>query len=70
MGLASIAQEQADIQRAKAKSLLNEAFGFTDSEKVDSIVDGIISAALLEMVVLHDGAAREMRANKSNSDNP
>jgi hypothetical protein len=70
MSLASIAQEQADIQRAKAKNLLNAALGFTESGNVDSLVDCIISAALLEMVVLHDGAAREARANKASSDNP
>lgn len=57
----SIAQEQADIQRAEAKRLLRNRFGINDGESdgnVERIIDCIISAALLEMAAIQEAAIR------------
>ena len=54
-------QEQADIQRAEAKRLLNSAFGWDEnitSEAVNKAVDCIIGAAILEISAIHEEAAR------------
>ena len=51
-GCMSMIQEQADIQRAEAKRLLNLAFGWGEniaSETVNRAVDCTIGAALLEI---------------------
>ena len=69
----SIAQEQADIQRAEAKRLLNSAFGRGEnitSEAVDRAVDCIIGAALWEMSAIRREATRNANLNRATSDNP
>jgi len=69
----SIAQEQADIQRAEAKRLLNSAFGWGEniaSEAVDRAVDCIIGAAILEISAIHQEAARNANRNRATSENP
>lgn len=69
----SVAQEQADIQRAEAKRLLNSAFGWGEnitSEAVDRAVDCIIGAAILEISAIHQEAARNANLNITTSDNP
>jgi hypothetical protein len=51
----NIAQEQADIQRAEAKEIFQKLFkvheGFINPD-IDRAVDCIISAALLEAVIV------------------
>lgn len=69
----SIAQEQADIQRAEAKRLLNSAFGWGEnitSEAVDRAIDCIISAAMLEAVLVVNQGMQASMANRAASDNP
>ena len=59
------AQEQADIQRAEAKRLLNSAFGWDEnitSEAVNKAVDCIIGAAIKEMLKHSRDANRIMLA--------
>jgi len=68
----SIAQEQADIQRAEAKRLFNSLFGWGEyitSDTVDRVVDCIIGAAILEMSAIHQEAARNANLNRATSDN-
>jgi len=60
----SKAQEQADIQRAEAKRLLQAAFGFsgdTTNKDIDRTVDCIIGAALLEMVSMYETVSLEKK---------
>ena len=63
------AQDQADIQRAEAKRLLNSAFNFgenTTSLAVDRAIDCIISAAVLEsMLVLKQGLGEAKLKDKN-----
>ncbi len=69
----SKAQEQADIQRAEAKRLLNLAFGYGEnitSEAVDRAIDCIISAAMLEAVLVVNDGMQSSMANRATSDNP
>jgi len=63
----SKAQEQADIQRAEAKRLLNSAFGWGEnitSEAVDRAIDCIISAAILETVLVANAGIQSSMANR------
>ncbi len=56
----SVAQEQADIQRAEAKRLLTSVFGWGEgisSATIDQAVDCIIAAAILELTAIHQQAA-------------
>lgn len=65
----SKAQEQANIQRAEAKRLLNAAFCYGEnitSETVDRAIDCIISAAILEMASIQE----EAMLHRPTSDNP
>jgi hypothetical protein len=59
-------QNQADIQRAEAKRLLNSVFADTQTETVNRVVDCIIDAAIMEMSLMMVEAA----ANRPTSDNP
>lgn len=55
----SKAKEQANIQRAEAKQLLNAAFGWGENisnQAVDRAIDCIISAALLEIAAIQEEA--------------
>ena len=69
----SKAKEQADIQRAEAKRLLNSAFGWGEniaSGAVDRAIDCIISAAMLEAVLVVNEGMQSSVANRATSDNP
>ena len=69
----SIAQEQADIQREEAKRLLNVAFGLNENYRnsdIDRVIDCIISAAILEAMVIINQGMQESMANRATSDNP
>ena len=69
----SKAQEQADIQREEAKRLLNSAFEWGENitcEAVDRAIDCIISAAMLEAVLVINQGMQEQAANRATSDNP
>lgn len=69
----SKAQEQADIHRARAKRLLNSEFGWGDnitSEAVNMAIDCIITAAMLEAVMVVNQGLQEIMANRATSDNP
>ena len=63
-------QEQADIQRSEAKRLLNSAFGWDEnvtSEAVDQAIDCIISAAILEAVlIINQGMLEQVARNAAN----
>lgn len=62
----SAVQEQADIQRAEAKRLLNAAFALGESmssHAVDRAIDCILSAAILEAVVVINQGLREQVEN-------
>lgn len=63
------AQAQADILRAEAKRLLNSAFNWGEnitSTAVDRAIDCIISAALLEsMLVIQQGYAEAKLEEKN-----
>jgi hypothetical protein len=59
-------QEQANIQRAEAKQLLNAAFGrdVWGIDVVDRAVDCIIGAALLEMAAIQEDAMQPNGPNE------
>ena len=63
----SKAQEQADIQRAEAKQMLNNALGLPEhitSSAIDRAVDCIISAALIECVLAFQQGLRKENSNE------
>ena len=69
----SKAQETADAQRAEAKNMLCRAAGLPEdimSGAIDRAVDCIISAAVLEAVMIISQGMQEQAANGATSDNP
>ena len=69
----SIAQKQAEIQRAEAKRLINKAFKVeenTESELLNRLIDCIIGAAILEITAIYQEASQKESLNKATSDNP
>jgi len=69
----SKAQETANAQRDEAKRMLCSAIGLPEnigSGAIDRAVDCIISAAILEAVMVINQGMQEQAANRATSDNP